>query len=857
MLIPTLKHLRAIKRLQAVCTRALTGINQWDEEISSELKCKIEAYWSEHLTKEHYNPPLNNGNNKYYVLSMFPYPSGNLHMGHVRVYAISDSIARFQRMHGKHVIHPIGWDAFGLPAENAAIERGVAPKQWTQQNIAQMKEQLIKLGCSFQWEREIATCNVNYYKWTQELFLKLFDAGLVYQNESVVNWDPIDQTVLADEQVDENGCSWRSGAKVERKPLKQWFIRTTRFAKDLLEGLNDPILQDWRDIIKLQQHWIGDCNGVSFDFKIVRNDDVTTQFVSLWTDKPEYIKHAKFLIVSPNHILGKNSGDLINQSIKTDVLVQNPFNKDLIPVYISELEIDFPHGVDSHLGIPCASHQDSCIAYKYHIKFDKTPERHDSADDICLQAQELKIGGFWTSPKLKDWLVSRQRYWGTPIPIIHCPSCGPLAVPRHNLPITLSSSPSSVTCHKCGNANANRETDTLDTFVDSSWYYLRYLSQNEEGEMFNVKDAQELSPVDLYIGGKEHAILHLYYARFISYFLHSSGLLKQKEPFKRLLVQGMVMGRSFRIKGTGQYLAESDVKVLDYKKNKATSLKTGEPVVMQWEKMSKSKLNGVSPIDMFNEYSVDTTRLLILADVAPMSHRNWNSNTFPGIINWQRRLWLTVQGFLKHRREMPANISETLFKEQEDFLFDSRNYYIKGATFNYCASQQISVAISKMQGLTNSLRKASASIFAHSVQFERALSVQIILLAPIAPHFASELWSGFCSAPNRLSTTEEIKWDKSVLEQKWPEVDMEYELDLVCQVNGQDDEEVIVKMQRCLIEQLSKEGAVELALKESKIQDLLKNRSISDISYTLHPGYEAVLNISAYKNDVEKSKLRQ
>ncbi|XP_044270469.1 probable leucine--tRNA ligase, mitochondrial [Tribolium madens] len=842
--------------------RSICGLNLWHEEINADIKHKIEDYWRDRLKVANFDENAPSGD-KYYVLSMFPYPSGSLHMGHVRVYTISDAIARFQRMNGKNVIHPIGWDAFGLPAENAAIERQVAPRDWTRSNISHMKSQLQRLRCSFEWGRELATCDSSYYKWTQDLFLKLYDSGLVYQKRAVVNWDPVDETVLADEQVDENGCSWRSGAKVEKKLLKQWFIRTTRFAKDLLEGLDDPLLQDWRDVIKLQKHWIGDCDGVNFDFKVKGGDD----FLTLWTPKPEAINSVKFVALDSKHVLGETPGVLIDEGTKRlNLELVHPFSGAPIPVFVTN-QIEFLPFTDTFVGIPSVCPQAAQFADKFQISYEKTNlgenERLSLQNQICRQASELGVGGYWSSAKLRDWLISRQRLWGTPIPIAHCDSCG--AQPIRELPVELPTTSLSqkggaylkqlsdwvdCTCPKC-NKKAKRETDTMDTFVDSSWYYLRYLDPSNSQKMFDENKAKKMMPVDLYIGGKEHAVLHLYYARFISHFLYSQGLLPEREPFKRLLVQGMVMGRSYRVKGTGRYVPESQVKVIDKKKNRAVVESTGEAVVMGWEKMSKSKHNGVDPGDMFREYGSDTTRLLILADVAPTSHRNWNSNTFPGILNWQKRLWLTIRDFLKHRKSPPPPIPDDQFKAHDDYMFDSRNYYIKGATFNYCRSQQHSVAISKQLGLTNSIRRAPPAIFAKSLQFERALAAQIILLAPMAPHFASELWSGFVSAPDRLNQSGEIDWEKPVLEQRWPTLDDRYNLDLVCKVNGV--EVCNVKIPKCDFEKLGEEEAIKIALNQKEVKEILGEKEVERTGYMFEPDYEGVVSIFTRWERKEKS----
>lgn len=565
---------------------------------------------------------------KMYVLSMFPYPSGQLHMGHVRVYAISDAIARFYRMNGKNVFHPMGWDAFGLPAENAAIQRNIPADVWTKENIKNMKQQLNNLGCSFDWNCEIATCNPEYYKWTQKIFLQLHEAGLAYQKEALVNWDPVDQTVLADEQVDNNGCSWRSGAKVEKKLLKQWFIRTTKFAKSLLDGLSDPSLKDWKDIIKLQKHWIGDCDGYSFDLKVKSENDSNIKSLFLWTKNPEDFKYSSFIAIKSDHLLAKN--------FDPNLQVFNPFTEEFLPIIQTD-ELEFPENCDVRLGVPSRNDCDRIISEKHNLTYKKTVPMEEERNEVLEKAHSLNIGGYPVSSKLKDWLISRQRYWGTPIPIIYCPKCGTVPCDDKNLPVNLpafepgstvmpTKNPSflKTECPKCG-SEAKRESDTMDTFVDSSWYFLRYIDSKNDQKMFDENLVNKLMSVDLYIGGKEHAVLHLYYARFINHFLHSIGLVPNKEPFQRLLVQGMVMGRSFRVKGSGKYLTEAEITFTDDKKKKAIETSTGSSVIVTWEKMSKSKFNGVDPAEFISEYSSDTTRLIILADVAPTSHRNWST----------------------------------------------------------------------------------------------------------------------------------------------------------------------------------------------------------------------------------------
>ncbi|TMW52664.1 hypothetical protein DOY81_002243 [Sarcophaga bullata] len=856
-----LLHTRWLTQFGKICqrrwlTQSCTQVK--DLELTNDLKHKIEKHWSSTLNEGKFD--YNKLDKKFYVLSMFPYPSGNLHMGHVRVYTISDTVARFQRMCGMNVFQPIGWDAFGLPAENAAIQRGIAPKEWTDKNIQQMKQQLQDLGCSFDWKHELATCSPSYYKWTQKLFLMLHKEGLAYQNEALVNWDPVDKTVLADEQVDANGCSWRSGAKVEKKLLKQWFIKTTAFAQQLLEGLDDPTLRDWRDIINLQRHWIGECDGYGFQL-------LTSQASTLrvWTQHPEHLKDPNaFVVLKTNHYLAKVVENAFNMTI------ENPFTGTIMPVIFNDTPA-FADKCDVYLASPSFREEDKELQTSLGLSFFANEEfkaDEHSQDklrkDVLEAAKRLKIGGYKVSSKLQDWLISRQRYWGTPIPIIHCDKCGVVPVPDDQLPVVLPEKllleknrqeSLQCACPKCNNPNAVRESDTMDTFVDSSWYYLRYLDPANKQEIFDKNIAAQAMPVDLYIGGKEHAVLHLYYARFMNHFLHSQGLVPCSEPFSRLLVQGMVMGRSFRVKGSGRYVQEHEVDIVNAKKNQAILKDTKEPVVMSWEKMSKSKMNGVDPGDMFREYGTDTTRLIVLADVAPTSHRNWSSATFPGILNWQKRLWLTVNEFCELRSsadDTSIDVNSSEFQLEDEKLFDARNFYVKGATFNFRHSHQLSVGISKMQGLTNSLRRAPKHVMRYGKQYERALAAQLIMLAPMAPHFASELWSKFASAPNRLNNSlPELQWDQDVLSQMWPEIDQNYQLDLAIKVNG--FENCCIKIPRSHIDRVTHNDALDIAFNTDSVTSYLIDKKIRTTNFVLYPGIEAILNIYVDKVKQEKS----
>ncbi|KAG6457737.1 hypothetical protein O3G_MSEX010454 [Manduca sexta] len=779
----------------AILSRTLTvrlytnkcSLRLWDNDINTDIKLNIEKYWSQEVSH------IENKKNAtpYYVLPMFPYPSGNLHMGHVRVYSISDAIARIQRLNGANVVHPIGWDAFGLPAENAAIERNIPPPQWTETNIKSMKDQLHQLGFGFNWNKEISTCDPKYYKWTQYIFLKLFEKGLAYQSKAQVNWDPVDKTVLADEQVDELGCSWRSGAKVEKKYLTQWFIKTTKYAKKLFDGLSSEHLDNWKDIINLQKHWIGECSGIVVTFRIKINGD--TKPLDVWTSDPYKYVHGQFLTLSTNHIL------LHNIDLSDNVITAyNPITKSEIPVYITD-NVTYPEGRDVYIACPALSQEDDLIAHSLNIPV--TDQKRINIDNENRSAIDAAIsehiGGYFVSSKLKDWLISRQRYWGTPIPIIYCKNCGTVPVPYEDLPVTLPKMDKETgiqtlenvsywvncKCPKC-HSKAKRETDTMDTFVDSSWYYYRFLDSDNERKPFDKEKLLDCTPVNIYIGGKEHAVLHLYYARFMSYFLHSLGWTYTEEPFRKLVVQGMVMGQSYKVKSSGKYIPAENVDKIgkEYKEKN-----TGETVVVQWEKMSKSKYNGENPKRLLQAYGCDTTRLLMLADVPPATPRRWSDATLPGVLNWQHRLWMTVREFIKHRNNADnlKPVDQTILEQCNEKIWNARNYFTATTTYHFKYTHKLSVGISRLQSLTSTLRNnVPPEVLARSKEFELALAALIIMLSPVTPHFCLELWAGFLSAPNRISeNTHLINWQENVLHQQWPIVDNHYELSVLCKVS--------------------------------------------------------------------------
>uniref|UniRef100_A0A8B9X161 leucine--tRNA ligase n=1 Tax=Bos mutus grunniens TaxID=30521 RepID=A0A8B9X161_BOSMU len=731
---------------------------------------------------------------KFYVLSMFPYPSGKLHMGHVRVYTISDTIARFQKMRGMQVINPMGWDAFGLPAENAAIERNLHPESWTQSNIRHMRRQLDQLGLCFSWDREITTCLPDYYKWTQYLFIKLYEAGLAYQKEALVNWDPVDQTVLANEQVDEHGCSWRSGAKVEQKYLRQWFIKTTAYAKAMQDALAG--LPEWYGIKGMQAHWIGDCVGCHLDFMLKVDGQVTGEKLSAYTATPEAVYGASHVAISANHRLLHGHSPLKEtfrkalvpgQDCLTPVTAVNMLTQQEVPVIILAKD-DLEGSLDAKIGIPSTSLEDSALAQTLGLSYSEvietTPDgterlsgsaeftgmkRQDAFLALTQKARRERVGGDVTSDKLKDWLISRQRYWGTPIPMVHCPACGPVPVPLEDLPVTLPSITSftgkggsplasasewvNCSCPRCKGA-ATRETDTMDTFVDSAWYYFRYTDPQNTQSPFSAALADYWMPVDLYIGGKEHAVMHLFYARFFSHF----ATIKN-EPFHKLLAQGLIKGKNGP--------SGSD----------PVHANTGEKLEVSWEKMSKSKHNGVEPEDVVERYGRDTVRLYVLFAAPPEKDILWDVKTdaLPGVLRWQQRLWSLVTRLIEARTSGKAPRPQLLSdkeKAEARRLWEYKNSVISQVTAHFTEDFSLNSAISQLMGLSSALSQASQRVVLHSPEFEDALCALMVMAAPMAPHITSELWAGLALVPQKLCA--HYAWNTSVLLQAWPTVDPQF-----------------------------------------------------------------------------------
>ncbi|MEG4502664.1 leucine--tRNA ligase [Microcoleus sp. F6_B4] len=790
----------------------------------------IEEKWQQAWAEQNLDQmPEDTQKPKFYALSMFPYPSGNLHMGHVRNYTIIDVIARLKRMQGYRVLNPMGWDAFGLPAENAAIERGIPPAQWTYQNIAQMKGLFRRLGISFDWTKEVTTCSPDYYRWTQWIFLQFLEAGLAYQKEAAVNWDPIDQTVLANEQVDNEGRSWRSGAKVERKLLRQWFLKITDYAEQLLNDLDK--LPDWPERVKLMQaNWIGKSVGAYLEFPIVGMDEK----IAVFTTRPDTVYGVSYVVLAPEHPLtqrvttedrkaavetfikevaaqseiDRTAEDKPKRGIPTGGKAINPFNGEEIPIWIADYVL-YEYGTGAVMGVPAHDTRDFKFANQYQLPIkvvivddDELPlteaytepgiminsESFNGMDSIkgkaaiIHHAENAGYGKARIQYRLRDWLISRQRYWGAPIPVIHCPNCGTVPVPQSDLPVLLpenveftgKGSPLAkmeewvnVPCPSCGTA-AKRETDTMDTFIDSSWYFLRYPDAQNQEQVFDSAKTNDWMPVDQYVGGIEHAILHLLYSRFFTKVLRDRGLIDCDEPFKRLLTQGMVQAMAYKNPVTGKYFPPAEIDPANPK-----DPQTGEALQVFYEKMSKSKYNGVDPLEVMGKYGVDTARMFILFKAPPEKDLEWDDADVEGQFRFLNRVWRLVTEFAPPPPAPPCQggEKEVLSKPEKD-LRRAIHTAIKEVSEDLEGDYQFNTAVSEMMKLSNALNDAKCK---DSPVYAEGINTLIRLLAPFAPHIADELWHNTGNS-------------ESVHTQTWPSVDASAlvtdEITLVIQVMG-------------------------------------------------------------------------
>nr|XP_027204368.1 uncharacterized protein LOC113798081 [Dermatophagoides pteronyssinus] len=697
--------------------------------------------------------------NTKYVLSMFPYPSGQLHLGHTRIYTTADLLFKTSYLCGENVVNPMGFDSFGLPAENAARINNKNPFVWTISNIEQMKSQLKNLGYHFHWRE--STSDPSYYRWTQWLFTELFKSGLAYQGISQVNWDPIDCTVLADEQVDSEGKSWRSGALVEKRFHKQWFIKTNAFANDLYAGEDIIDTGHWNFILAHQRWWIQKPSGYLFYLTMDEDKSGLDNILQIFTPYPELFCTSKtFIGISKQHWLsnGKKHREIVGQ-------IKNPFLTDKkMDIRLIE-DANFPPSTQATLFIAREMHPDET-----------------KRTEVLDRARSIGLGGYYTSRSYRDWLISRQRFWGTPIPIVHCSNCGPVPVDDQDLPIQLPdieyskissyssndiSSPLknfapndwlNVKCPKCKTYDAIRETDTCDTFFDSSWYFLRYFTEPSDTQPF---DKIRLRPVDCYIGGKEHSALHLFYARFITHFLRSKGYLEFREPFHTLLMQAIVKARTYKL--NGKYLT-------------AEEAKDRKDVEVTFEKMSKSKGTGVDPDLLVQQYSSDAVRWTILSVGNPESERLWDSEEkeFGPTFVFFHRLLLTIEEYLaiKSGQSKIKPLDSLKFDETLKDFDRSTDQHVFNVLYSICSSYQIRNGTSSIHKLVNLLRANIRNNIVHTKEYERALASLIIMISPFVPCFASECWQAFTSQTkeNECSKLYGFDYDKNVFEQKWPKI---------------------------------------------------------------------------------------
>ncbi|OLU23297.1 leucine--tRNA ligase [Pseudomonas sp. PA15(2017)] len=786
------------------------------------------------------------GKDTFYCLSMFPYPSGKLHMGHVRNYTIGDVIARYQRMQGKNVLQPMGWDAFGMPAENAAMKNNVAPAKWTYENIEYMKSQLKSLGLAIDWSREVTTCKPDYYRWEQWLFTRLFEKGVIYRKNGTVNWDPVDQTVLANEQVID-GRGWRSGAVIEKREIPMYYFKITAYADELLSSLDE--LDGWPEQVKtMQRNWIGKSRGMEVQFPYDLASIGEAGALKVFTTRPDTLMGATYVAVAAEHPLAtlaaRNNpelqafiaeckagsvaeADMATQEKKglpTSLSVEHPLTGEKLPVWVANYVL-MHYGDGAVMAVPAHDERDFAFARKYHLPV-KAVVRTSAGDEVGSEWQDAygehgqlinsgefdgldfegafdaieaallrkELGKSRTQFRLRDWGISRQRYWGCPIPIIHCDSCGDVPVPEDQLPVVLpedvvpdgAGSPLArmpefyqCSCPKCG-APAKRETDTMDTFVESSWYFARYASPHYTGGMVDPAAANHWLPVDQYIGGIEHAILHLLYARFFHKLMRDEGLLTSNEPFKNLLTQGMVVAETYyRVLDNGgkDWFNPADVTVERDAKGKVIAAKLtsdGLPVeIGGTEKMSKSKNNGVDPQAMIDAYGADTCRLFMMFASPPDMSCEWSDAGIEGANRFLRRVWRLAQGHVA--QGLPGVLDVAKLDDAGKEIRRAIHLAIKQASQDVGQHHKFNTAIAQVMTLMNVLEKAPQDNDQQRALIQEGLETVALLLAPITPHISHELW-------------QELGHEEAIIDANWPVVDesalVQDSLTLVIQVNG-------------------------------------------------------------------------
>ncbi len=757
---------------------------------------------------------------KYYCLEMFPYPSGKIHMGHVRNYSIGDVVARFKKMEGYNVLHPMGWDSFGLPAENAAIKNGIHPHIWTMSNIEEMKEQLNVLGLSYDWDREVTTSTPEYYKWTQKIFLEFYKEGLAYKKNSFVNWCPSCETVLANEQVVQ-GCCERCDSVVEKKELEQWYFKITDFAEDLLKDLDK--LDGWPEKVKLmQRNWIGKSHGATIDFKIKDSDETIT----VYTTRPDTIYGTTFMVVAPESPLARElvkgteyEGVLDNFLTKIHSLssieresaslekegefigkvVINPLTGKEIPIWVANYVLA-DYGTGAVMGVPAHDERDNDFAVKYN--FDIIPvidendkminsqefngmTKEEAFDGIIEKLENEGKGNKKTNYRLRDWLISRQRYWGCPIPVVYCDDCGivpvddadlPVLLPtdveftgRGESPLTTSESFKSCTCPKCGKP-ARREVDTMDTFVDSSWYFMRYIDNKNEENAFDSDIVNKWMPVDQYIGGVEHAILHLLYARWFTKAFKKMGWTVHDEPFQNLLTQGMVL--------------------------------------MDGSKMSKSKGNTISPMEIIEKFGADTARLFILFAAPPERDLDWSDAGVEGCFKFINRVYRVVDE-LSYLAGKDVEFGELNKQDQE--MRAKTNSTMKKVTEDLSVKFGFNTAIASLMELVNELYKYKELDNRNEAVLKEALEAIVVIIAPFTPHLGEELWTM-------------IGKEGSVFDISWPKYDESAiqldEIEIVVQVNGKVRSKIMVPVE------ITEEEMKTSALSDDRVKEFIEGKSI-------------------------------
>lgn len=829
-----------------------------------EIENKWQNRWQEVKT---FKVAQDDSKPKYYCLEMFPYPSGKIHMGHVRNYAIGDVVARYKKMKGFNVLHPMGWDAFGLPAENAAIKSKTHPAKWTYSNIENMKSQLKKLGLSYDWDREVATCDPEYYKWEQMIFLKMLEQGLVYRKKSNVNWCDDCHTVLANEQVEEGRC-WRCDSEVVMKEIDGWFFKITDYAEELLEWTYR--LPGWPEkVLTMQRNWIGKSFGAEITFEV----EGSKENITVFTTRPDTLYGATFMLLAPEHEMSKKlisnteyekeGNNFINSILREDKIsrsaedkekkgfftgkyVVNPLTNEKIPVYIANYVL-MDYGTGAVMAVPAHDTRDFDFARKYKLRIivviqpegeildpDKMAEAYtgpgfmvnsaqfngikseDAKDKITEYLDSQKIGNKTVNFRLRDWGISRQRYWGAPIPVIHCKKCGVVPVPFEELPVKLpldvditgAGNPLesntgfvNAICPKCGDA-ARRETDTMDTFVESSWYFLRYCSPHCNTAPFDKGEAEYWMNVDQYIGGVEHAILHLLYSRFYTKVLRDMGFVDIDEPFERLLTQGMVCKETYKCPTHGWLFPE------EVTEGKCTICNESVEIG-RVEKMSKSKKNVVDPDALIQKYGADTARLFSLFAAPPEKDLEWSEQGVEGSFRFIGRVFRLIKGHTDLFKFDSEEGNDTqLFKDLQYVL----NFTIKRVTSDI-EKFQFNTAVAAIMELTNALYQMENKLAtdAEKSLFGNALKSIIVLLTPFTPHVCEELWA-LTGADEFVST------------QKWPDYEEKYtikdEVTFAIQINGK------VRGEVCLPRNIDKNDAIMAAKQHPNITKYIDGKQI-------------------------------